>query len=324
MDKPAGAVSTTHKPPTSMPVPSAPRRAAPPRRKKEPSKSSDEPPAVGEVVIPGSEIPLPESTSNLLADAEGEKIGEPSDADMKPVPTTEFSPLAKDKSPEPTDGPSLVTERSTSPTLVRPGDHEDVPEDARAPSPPENQPVTSLPEGKPVEIVEEGQKEIEERSGIDQPEQELEEPLAEVSKDEEFTKLGRAVDGEGEHKALTAEPDLTEDMSEEQLEEDEDEEDEATRRSRIAARLAKSGGFNPFASDPPVRKPSAGSPLEDRTGFETPEPSKPAMHEEQELPAQPVAGGDIDPLHDEIGSPETEAREEEEPFDALKRIEGDS
>ena len=356
MDKPVGTVSTSHKPPTSMPVPSAPRRAAPPRRKKETPKPSDEPPTEEEAVVPEAQIPLPESTSNLLADVEGEKTDVPSDVDLKPIPTTE---LAKEGSPEPAEDPTLVTERSTSPTLVKPGDHDDVPEDTRAPSPPEEDPPVTLSEEKVAEIVEEGQKEIEVRSGIDQPEQDLEEPPAEMSKDEEPANLGRPADGGSEHEVLTAEPDVTEDKPEEQPEE---EEDEATKRARIAARLAKSGGFNPFAGGPPARKPSSGSVSGRRTSLEPParKPSygsiaekrtslepptrkssdgsiperrtslgipdrfKPTVDEEQEPPAQPLARMDAVSLHGEIGFPTTESKEEGGPFDTLKRVEGDS
>ena len=320
-DKPV----TSHKPPTSMPVPAAPRRAAPPRRKKETPKSSDELPAPSqeETVVPEANVPLPESTSNLLADVEGEKIEVPLDVDSEQVPTTEPSLLIKDETLELAKDSGLVTERSTSPTLVKPGDHDDVPEDARAPSvPKEDQPVPSLPEEKLTELVEEGQKEIEERSGIDQPEQDLEEPLTEVSKEEEPTRPDTPVDKEDEVEVLTAEPDVAEDKPEEQPEDEE--EDEAIRRARITARLAKSGGFNPFAGGPPVRKPSESSLPERRTSVETPAPFKPTLHEEQEPPAQPLASSDVDSPDDKTGFPAAESNEEDKLFDTLKRVEGDS
>lgn len=317
-DKPAETVSTSNKPPTSMPVPTAPRRAAPPRRKKETPKSSDEQHMEEEAVAPEAKIPLPESTSSLLVDAEGEKTDVPPDADLKPVSITEPSPPVEEESPESATDPSLVTERSTSPTLVKSGDHEDVTEDARTPSPKEDQPMTSE---KLAELVEEGQKEIEKLSGIDQPEQDLEEPLAEVLEDGEPSRLDRAVGGEDEHETLTTEVETAEDKPEEQP--GEDEEDEATRRARITARLANSGGFNPFAGGRPVRKPSGGSLPERRTSLETPDPSGFTVHEEQEPSAQPLAR-DADPLDGEPGFPTTEAKEEDKPLDALKRAEGDS
>lgn len=312
-----------------MPVPAVPRRAAPPRRKKETPRPSDEAPVPPqeETIVPEAKIPLPESNSNLLADVEGEKTEVPSDVDSKPIPITEPSPPpVKGESPEPAKDSGLVTERSTSPRLVKPGDHDDAPSDARAPSPSnENQPIPSLPEEKLAEVVEEGKKEIEKRSGIEQPEQDLGKPLDEVWNDEEPTKsLGTAVEKEENSNVLPAEYNIEEgeeDKPEEQLEE---EEDEAARRARIAARLANSGGFNPFAGGPPARKPSESSLPERRTSVESPGPLKPTLHEEQELPAQPLARRDVDSLIDEAGFPTTEREEDDRLFDTLKRAEGDS
>ena len=313
-----------------MPVPAAPRRAAPPRRKKETPKPSEEPPAPPreeETAVPEAKIPLPDSTPNLLADAEGEKTEAPPDADSKPAHTTEPSPPpVKDESPEPAAGESgLVTERSTSPTLVRSGDHEDVPEEARAPSPLKEEHPVSLSEEEPAEVVDEGKKEIEELSGIDQPEQDLKEPLKRLSSHGEPAEpLETMVKEEEEPEVLTAEPDVkegAEDKPEEQPEEEE--EDEATRKARITDRLAKSGGFNPFAGGPPVRKPSASSIPERRTSVETPGSLNPTLHEEQDLPAQPLARRDAESLDDEATLPATETGEDK-PFDTLKQNEGDS
>ena len=311
-----------------MPIPIAPRRAAPPRRKKDTPKSSEEPPALSqeeETEVPEAKIPLPGSTSNLLADAEGEKTEALPDMDSKPVPTTEPSPPpVKDESLEPAKDSGLVTERSTSPTLVKPGDHDDVPEDARVPaSPVEDQRTLPLSEEKLTELVEEGKKEIEERSGIDQPEQGLKEPLNEASNDEETTEpSGTAV--EKEHpKALTAEPDTKEDPEGEPGEQSEEEENEVARRARIAARLAKSGGFNPFAGGPPARKPSESSLPERRTSLESPGSFKSTLHEEQEPPAQPLARRDTDSLNDEASLLATETKGEDKLFDTLKPAEGD-
>lgn len=227
----------------------------------------------------------------------------PSNAHLEPIPTTQPSPPAEDESPEPAEDPGLVIERSTSPTLVKS----------------EDQLVNPLTEEELAELVEEGQKEIEERSGIDQPEQDLDGPLAEVSKDEEPTKLDRPTDGESEH--FAGESDVPEDKPEEQPEEEE--EDEATRRARITVRLANSGGFNPFAGGPPVRKSSGSSFPERRTSVETPHSFKPTVDEEQEPSAQPPAR-DVDPLYDETELPTTGGKEEDKPFDTLERIEGDS
>jgi len=308
-----------------MPVPAVPRRAAPPRRKKETPKSSDDltSPQEEEIAVREAEIPLPDSVPP--ADVEGEKTEVPSDVDLKPAHATEPSPpQVEDESLEPVKDSGLVTERSTSPTLVKAGDHEGVPEDACAPSLKEDQPMASLSEGKLAQVVEEGKKEIEERSGIDQPEQDLEEPLNEVSNGEEPTKPFGTAAEEGEHNVLTTEPDVEKgarDKTEEQPEEGGD--DEATRRARITARLVQSGGFNPFAGGPPARKPSESSLPERRTSVESPGSFKPTLHEEQESPAQPLARRDPDSLIGETGLPTTETKEDSS-FDTLKRAEGDS
>ena len=312
-----------------MPVPAAPRRAAPPRRKKETPKLSDEPPAPSqeeETPTPETKIPLPDSTPNLLTDVEEEKAKVSSDADLKPAHVPEPSSSPNNESPEPTKGSGLVTERSTSPTLVRSGDHDEVPEDARAPSPLKEDHLTPpLSEEKLAEVVEEGKMEIEEYSGIDQPGQGPEEPLNQASSDEEPAKpLGTVLEKGEESEVRTTRSEVEKDAEvkpEEQLEEEE--EDEATRRARITARLANSGGFNPFAGDPPARKPSESSLPERRTSVESPGPLKPTVHEEQELPTQPLARRDVDPLENEDGLLTTETTEGDEPFYTPKQAKGD-
>ena len=309
-----------------MPVPAVPRRAAPPRRKKETPKPSDEPPAPSqeeETPVPEAKVPLPDSTPNL-AGVEGEKVEVPSDGDLKPAHTTDPSPPVKDEAPEPARESGLVTERSTSPTLVRSGDHDNVPEVARAPSPLKEE--HPLSEEKLAEVVEEGKKEIEELSGIDQPEQDLKEPPRRPSGDGEPAKpLGTTVEKEEEPKVVTAESDVEED-AEGELEEqpEEEEEDEATRRARISDRLAKSGGFNPFAGGPPVRKPSGSSLPERRASVEAPGSSNPTLHEEQEQPAQPLTRRDADSLNEEPDLLATETEEEDKLFYTPKQAEGDS
>ena len=310
-----------------MPVPAAPRRAAPPRRKKETPKPSDEPPAPSqeEAPVPEAKVPLPDSTPNLLADAEGEKVEVPSDGGSKPTHAAELSPPpVKGEAPELAGESGLVTERSTSPTLVKSGDHEDVPEDARAPSPLKQD--HPLSEEKLAEIVEEGKKEIEELSGIDQPEQDLKEPPRRASGDGEPTELlGTTMEKEEEPKVVTAEPDVEEDAEDEPEELlQEEEEDEATKRARITDRLAKSGGFNPFAGGPPVRKPSGSSLPERRTSVEAPSSSNPTLHEEQEQPAQPLTRRDTDPLDEEPDLLTTETEEGDKHFYTPKQGEGDS
>ena len=177
VDKSARSISTSHKSPASMPIPAAPRRAAPPRRKKTPKLSYESPAE--------EEIPLPESTSVLLADA-GLKIQVPPDPGLKSVPTVGSPPPAKDESPESANDSILVTEKPTLQTLVQDGHHDKVSVDTRAPPPPEeDQPTPSLPEQVPQE------------------------PLAGTPENEPI-ELDAAVDGEDKPNLLTAEPDVTE------------------------------------------------------------------------------------------------------------------
>jgi hypothetical protein len=188
----------------------------------------------------------------------------------------------------------------------------------------EDKPIPLLSENELAEVVEEGKKEIEKRSGIDQPEQGLEEPLNEVSNDGETTEPFGAVVEKEYPKPLTPGPGIKEDAESEPGEQPEKEEDETVKRARITARLAKSGGFNPFASGPPVRKPSESSLPERRTSLESPGPFKPTLHEEPEPPAQPLARRGGDSQNDEADPPTTETKEEGKPFDTLKPAEGDS
>ena len=67
-------------------------------------------------------------------------------------------------------------------------------------------------------------------------------------------------DSMGQPAVIESEPQSTVEAQEPQVEpesvDEEPEEDEATKRKRIAERLAKSGGFNPFSGPPPRRQSS--------------------------------------------------------------------
>jgi hypothetical protein len=142
-----------------------------------------------------------------------------------------------------------------------------------------------------------------------------------VGKDEESTDLGRIANGQDEDTIFVTESGAAEDKPEDQPEQEE--EDENTKRVFVAINLAKSGGFNPFPGDLPVRKPSDGSLRERRTSLETPESFGSTVREEQDPAAQPLARKGVDSLY-ETGFLVTETKEEVKPFDAFKRVEGDS
>ena len=198
VDEPARSSLTSHKPPTSMPILVAPRRAAPPRPKKT-LKLSAEPPMEGIKTVP------------------------PPGTNLKHVPAVKPYPQVKEKSLEPVKDSSLVdsVERFSPQTLVNSGDHGDVPEDICAPPPlKEDWLVPLFSEEKVTTIIEEQPKETRENSGINHLDQGLEKPLAEILKNEAPTKFDTAMERRDEANVLAAEPVITEGKSEEQPEED--------------------------------------------------------------------------------------------------------
>ena len=117
-DKLAGVVSMHHKLSTSMPTTAPLRRAVPPRSKNEMldfAHDSPTQPQEEEITAPQAKVLLPESTSDLFINTEGEKTEAPSCVNSKPVPTTKPPLPAGHKSPVLAQNSSLVTE---GPTLV--------------------------------------------------------------------------------------------------------------------------------------------------------------------------------------------------------------
>jgi hypothetical protein len=242
--------------PSSMPVPAVPRRAAPPRRK--PAKSAsplpaaesppesevhikEEPkstPSLGEVEtvpVPAAKVkeeeiehkaPFLESAPVIIKQEEDDEV------DFSSLPARQDEPT-EPHSPEPD---SLVRDQPSTKEL-------DAVVQDQIESPPRSDVEYKHDEPKSgtreeLEAVAVGEKEIEKLSGIEQPEEALEDD------------------------AVNNRPAQPEE------DEDEDEEGEATRRTRIAERLAKSGGINPFAAgaafaSPPGRKASVGSVKKD-------------------------------------------------------------
>lgn len=116
----------------------------------------------------------------------------------------------------------MVTERSTSPTLVKSGNY-GVPGDVRArTSPEEERQASTLLHDAVIELVEEGRKGIEELYGIDQPEQDAVESLAQVSELEEPIELEGVVGRGQESKAFSTEPGVLEDKPEQESQEDQE------------------------------------------------------------------------------------------------------
>ena len=110
--------------PTPTPMPTAPRSSTPPQSEKEMSKLSDVPPAPlreGEVAVPEADIPVTESTSDMLADVKGgEPSALPSDDDLTPLlAITERSPTPEDKSPLPVEDEEFPEPPGNSNLLVK-------------------------------------------------------------------------------------------------------------------------------------------------------------------------------------------------------------
>ena len=107
-NKPVEAHSMHHKLPASMPTPAPLLYAAPPQPKNE--IETPAPPREVQIIVPQTESPLLEASSNLFTTAEGEKTEMPSDVNSKPAFATK--PLLPDESGYPVlaEGSNLVTE----------------------------------------------------------------------------------------------------------------------------------------------------------------------------------------------------------------------
>ena len=106
------------------PTPTTPRSSAPPQSEKEMSKLSDTPPAPlreGEIAVPEADVPVTESTPDMLADVKGEEASTlPSDDDLTPLlAIMERSPtVPEDKSPLPAEDEEFSEPLGNSNLLV--------------------------------------------------------------------------------------------------------------------------------------------------------------------------------------------------------------
>jgi len=228
----------------SMPVPQGPRRAAPPRKKKQ------TPPAETESATSSSldkDTPTHDGSDTV---PEGHTAPAPvpdhEESEVKVIdPTSEVS-LS-----EPAD--ELLESIEQSPTLT-----------ALPVSDPEAGPVPPRPVSPPVEVRPEHPDEPE----IDtRPTQDLQSPddaatpaalsippTSRISQEEVSKEVVVPEPGEDETPGLVAEDEA---------------EDETTRRQRIAERVAKTGGLNPFGGQPPLPPtPGEEPPVEGRVSEE--------------------------------------------------------
>ncbi|KAI0070244.1 hypothetical protein K474DRAFT_880491 [Panus rudis PR-1116 ss-1] len=292
------------KSPTSMPVPSVPRRAAPPRRKtpKSPSPAPAPPPAALQEVEEAAKVaeetavPTPalkEEDGVEDKDSEGEikkeeeekeqPKSEPEGQEAVPVPAPAEAEVKSkveedvDKAPVDSheakdsaldvDEPAVVPEKVEDKTT-----HE--PEIADAPAQshsakeelPEEEETEETKDTKESEVayLKDDSVDVKQPAVTDEPAA-LDEPTAKdhVTQLKEHDPEREESEPEEEH--AVAQEEHSEKVEESAVGggEDEDEDDEAARRKRIAERVAKMGGFNPFAGGapppPPVRKPSSSS-----------------------------------------------------------------
>ncbi|RDB14713.1 hypothetical protein Hypma_016405 [Hypsizygus marmoreus] len=266
--------------PGAMPLPSAPRRAAPPRKKAAKSPSPEQPlppaPVVEEETLVRSPVPAPalasaeasELAAIVAENAKKEETGEfqaevtelgevenknAEDSAVPPPGELEHAIIAEPTPVVPTDlaekdamtgesiaakEPSLEVKESTEKTAE---DEEGLIE------PPKS--VDAAPPSHAASVPEDAREDEEEEEEEEEAAKKLHEPL------------------EAEPKALAKEipPSTVEETEEEptaqaQLTDEPDEEEEAARHKRLAEKVAKMGGINPFALPPqPQRKPSVSS-----------------------------------------------------------------
>jgi hypothetical protein len=259
--------------PTSMPVPAGPRRAAPPRKKA--AKTPTPPAAQAHAVAEGDEAPedvLPETKEAVSLSDKGAVAG------------TVTAETTVEPEPEPAEEPAKVEEEPKMVAEVLVSELKAVPEGSY---PEATEEITKLEklENEAVDAHNE-----EGGAGLTTGEEREEEHHAEPALDEEVgnneprtasvedTDHGIEQEPASEPQSEAPEPEPENEpeiapepapAAEEHGEQDEAEEEEAARRKRIAEKLEKMGGFNPFAarSTPPRVHSREGTNVE---GTDTP------------------------------------------------------
>lgn len=264
-----------------MPVPAVPRRAGPPRKKPAKSPSPAPPPAQSEQSEqsessqpPLEPTPSAELTPPRVLNTEITESPSPApalDAEIESKETEEAVKQSKEIEEIGTREPEMEPE--VSPVTVA-----KIKEETQALEPKDDgdHDVSQEPEETSTrdEDIETPAKEVETRA---EPVHEVKSESTVVKEEQEVTnKPKQSYQSEEIEEPVTDEPAVVEEPEFEEsrsfevakpaaeephpvevAEEPEEEEDEVARRKRIAERLAKMGGVNPFASPrPPVRKPT--------------------------------------------------------------------
>ncbi|KAI0647871.1 hypothetical protein C8Q79DRAFT_1008270 [Trametes meyenii] len=230
----------------AMPVPQAPKRAAPPRKRPAKSPSPAQQLVIDQEIHDAPKAVSPTNEPPASAPAENE---EPHVATGAAEPGT-----PGDREPE-----VLVEQKEDSPGIIKaePSQEEEAHEKVTVVGPlalDDTQEVraseSTIAAFKPEDVAEERHEE--------QPPVTMtadEEPKALVAEEASEAPIGDEPTHEEPEPVVAAEP------VEASVEEPE-EEDEVARRKRIAERIAKSGGFNPFGGGlppPPIRRESSDS-----------------------------------------------------------------
>jgi len=242
-----------------MPVPQAPRRAAPPRKKSS-QKQTPSTETEATTLSPEKDTPIPD-VSDTISESQTAPIPVP--GHVEPEVDVVADPTANVYSTESADENLQLTEQTfgIASQLVPSYEAGSAPTLPSVPPPPPLVPQTESPD----------ELEVESRpaQGLQFPDNVGEQAVPSVPTVPQTTQE----DTEAE-RAVTPEPDEDEALfgpTEEGSEEED--EDETARRQRIAERVGKMGGFNPFGGQP-MRSPSLGDepPLVERklSGGEVP------------------------------------------------------
>lgn len=272
------SVESVSQPASSMPVPAMPRRAAPPRKK-------------------AAKLPSPTSTPSI---SDSSILDNPPDKSPETSVTVSDSRHEIDRAPEighvDKDADSVLesVEASGSPTVV---EFSGVHTDAVAPAGDKQPEVYMGPS-----------------SEAEKQECTSEEPSAITEKDEPplvgNVKTSVTPTSQSENDAANEVPLNNESAIAEQTEEEE----EAARKKRVAEKLAKMGGFNPFAPrpvvSPPVElgEPPFESPHQDAENIIIQAPKSTPAHEAASLLSDSPSAD----IHSESTLPESEGRNKED------------
>ena len=273
------SVESVSQPALSMPVPAMPRRAAPPRKKAAKSPPPTSAPSISDSAILDNPPDKSPEMSITVSDSQHE-------IDRAP----EIGHVDKDA-----DSVLESVEASGSPTVV---EFSGVHTDAVAAAGDKQPEVYMVPP-----------------SEIEKQECTSEEPSAITEKDEPppigNVKTSVTPTSQSENDAANEAPLNNESAIAEQTEEEE----EAARKKRVAERLAKMGGFNPFAPRPPVvsppvelGEPPSESPHQDAENIIIQAPKSTPAHEAASLLSDSPSAD----IHSESTLPESEGHNKED------------